>query len=122
VGLAAPQVGVNIRLMVFNPYGRERPGNESILVNPEIISISDKLRIKMEEGCLSFPKMYGPIEVRAQGAMLHPQLVAGCAAGRWISSLCGQRGTHRVHACSGGWLLPGCLRAAATGPGGARSE
>jgi hypothetical protein len=34
VGLAAPQVGVNVRLMVFNPYGREKPGNETILVNP----------------------------------------------------------------------------------------
>jgi peptide deformylase len=34
VGLAAPQVGINVRLMVFNPYGKEKPGSESILVNP----------------------------------------------------------------------------------------
>ncbi len=34
VGLAAPQVGLNIRLMVFNPYGKEKMGSESILVNP----------------------------------------------------------------------------------------
>ncbi len=63
MGLAAPQVGVNVRLMVFNPIGREKPGNETILVNPEIISLKGP-RITMEEGCLSFPKIYGPIEVR----------------------------------------------------------
>jgi len=37
VGLAAPQVGMNIRMMVFNPYGREKPGSESILVNPGVV-------------------------------------------------------------------------------------
>ena len=40
VGLAAPQVGMNIRMMVFNPYGREKPGSESILVNPGAVLMS----------------------------------------------------------------------------------
>eukprot|EP00197_Chlamydomonas_leiostraca_P005511 CAMPEP_0202866288 /NCGR_PEP_ID=MMETSP1391-20130828/7303_1 /ASSEMBLY_ACC=CAM_ASM_000867 /TAXON_ID=1034604 /ORGANISM="Chlamydomonas leiostraca, Strain SAG 11-49" /LENGTH=242 /DNA_ID=CAMNT_0049546221 /DNA_START=89 /DNA_END=814 /DNA_ORIENTATION=- len=71
VGLAAPQVGVNVRLMVFNPYGKEKPGAERVLVNPEIVAVS-KERVAMEEGCLSFPKIYGPVDrprditVRAQ--------------------------------------------------------
>ena len=34
VGLAAPQIGMNIRMMVFNPHGRAKQGCESILVNP----------------------------------------------------------------------------------------
>lgn len=66
VGLAAPQVGVNVRLMVFNPYGREKPGNESILVNPEVVSVG-KERWKEQEGCLSFPKIYSEVEVRGGG-------------------------------------------------------
>lgn len=53
VGLAAPQVGVNVRLMVYNPEGERGKGREWILVNPRIIS-SGKGTETMEEGCLSF--------------------------------------------------------------------
>ncbi len=63
VGLAAPQVGVNVRLMVFNPDGKDKPGNEYILVNPEITATS-KTSEMSQEGCLSFPKIYTDIEVR----------------------------------------------------------
>lgn len=65
VGLAAPQVGVNVRLMIFNPYGRERPGHERILANPELVS-SSKLKATDDEGCLSFPGILGEIEVRVR--------------------------------------------------------
>ncbi|PNW88670.1 hypothetical protein CHLRE_01g039650v5 [Chlamydomonas reinhardtii] len=61
VGLAAPQVGVNVRLMVFNPMGRDKPGNESILVNPEIVEQLGGKELG-EEGCLSFPRIYGDVE------------------------------------------------------------
>ena len=53
VGLAAPQVGVNVRLMVYNPEGEKGKGQEWILVNPRVIS-SGKGQDIMEEGCLSF--------------------------------------------------------------------
>ena len=53
VGLAAPQVGVNVRLMVYNPEGEKGKGREWILVNPRLIS-SGKGTETMEEGCLSF--------------------------------------------------------------------
>ena len=53
MGLAAPQVGVNVRLMVYNPEGEEGKGKEWILVNPRIISSSKGLDT-MDEGCLSF--------------------------------------------------------------------
>ena len=53
VGLAAPQVGVNVRLMVYNPEGEKGKGREWILVNPRVIS-SGKGTDTMEEGCLSF--------------------------------------------------------------------
>jgi len=56
VGLAAPQVGVNVRLMVFNPAGRRGEGEELVLANPRIVSVS-KGRELAEEGCLSFHRL-----------------------------------------------------------------
>ena len=41
VGLAAPQVGINKRLMVFNEMGDESKKEfEKVLVNPRIVSKS----------------------------------------------------------------------------------
>jgi peptide deformylase len=62
VGLAAPQVGVNKRLMVYNESGdRSKWLNEVILINPVITEFSDTLDIEIE-GCLSFPQMNGSVE------------------------------------------------------------
>lgn len=61
MGLAAPQVGVNVRLMVFNPTGK-RGDKEYVLVNPQIIS-SNKTQEVIEEGCLSFPQIFADVEV-----------------------------------------------------------
>jgi peptide deformylase len=61
VGLAAPQVGINKRLMVFNPDGDSVKWiNEMVLVNPQIIDASDGKEY-MKEGCLSFPGMNGVV-------------------------------------------------------------
>jgi Polypeptide deformylase len=56
VGLAAPQVGVSVRLMVFNAAGERGQGEELVLANPRIISSSRKQELG-EEGCLSFLKL-----------------------------------------------------------------
>jgi peptide deformylase len=62
IGLAAPQVGVNKRLMVFNEFGDpEDKESEMVLANPIIIDKSS-LKGSSEEGCLSFPNMYGEVE------------------------------------------------------------
>ncbi|CAM9730907.1 unnamed protein product, partial [Laminaria digitata] len=62
VGLAAPQVGVNKRLMVFNPEGDAGHWlDEIVLVNPQIVA-TGKGKITDEEGCLSFPGMGGQVE------------------------------------------------------------
>ncbi|CAG9465161.1 unnamed protein product [Pedinophyceae sp. YPF-701] len=72
VGLAAPQVGVNVRLMVFNEVGERGKGEEVVLINPRIVTKSKK-QVLGEEGCLSFPGIYGDvkrsqtIKVRAVG-------------------------------------------------------
>ena len=73
VGLAAPQLGVNIRMLTFNETGeRHHPEKQVVLVNPRIINSSGPKTI-FEEGCLSFPQLYGDIvrpsrlRVKAQG-------------------------------------------------------
>jgi len=52
VGLAAPQVGESIRLLVADPGSREEP-EPIILVNPQITAAEGKTA--MQEGCLSVP-------------------------------------------------------------------
>jgi peptide deformylase len=51
VGLAAAQVGHNVRLFVMNPSGQ--PGDDRIYVNPELLDPSGSE--EAEEGCLSIP-------------------------------------------------------------------
>lgn len=53
IGLAAPQVGKNIRLFIVQL--EEEKG--MVFINPEIIRTSDE-QCTMEEGCLSIPKIY----------------------------------------------------------------
>lgn len=62
VGLAAPQVGVNKRLMIFNESGdRTKWLSEITMVNPQIIEFSAGKDVDVE-GCLSFPDMTGDVE------------------------------------------------------------
>ena len=61
VGLAAPQVGVNQRLMVYNASGDKRRWlEEVVLINPRIVEKSDATDIQ-NEACLSFPDMDGDV-------------------------------------------------------------
>lgn len=61
VGLAAPQVGINKRLMVFNPEGDSKAFiQEVVMVNPRIIAKSKKTLVEAE-ACLSFPGMSGNV-------------------------------------------------------------
>ena len=55
VGLAAPQIGISLRLAVA-----EVEGHEYYLINPEITSLSQE-KIVSEEGCLSLPGEFFPI-------------------------------------------------------------
>jgi len=72
VGLAAPQVGVNLRLFVMNS-GRE--GDEDrVYVNPVLSSPSGDQ--EGEEGCLSLPKIYINV-LRADHMVLEAQDLRG---------------------------------------------
>ncbi|KAL9188040.1 hypothetical protein ACHAXT_006418 [Thalassiosira profunda] len=62
VGLAAPQVGINKRLMVYNESGDPKKWmQETVMVNPKIVEFSEAKDWE-EEGCLSFPDMSGDVE------------------------------------------------------------
>ncbi|XP_058763475.1 peptide deformylase 1B, chloroplastic/mitochondrial-like [Vicia villosa] len=54
IGLSAPQVGVNVQLMVFNPVGERGEGEEIVLINPKVRKYSTNQTL-FTEGCLSFP-------------------------------------------------------------------
>ncbi len=68
IGLAAPQVGVPLRLAVIDlmPSERREP---LLLINPRLVLRSTELATR-EEGCLSLPNQYAevtrPAEIRVQ--------------------------------------------------------
>src|SRR4051812_5886920 len=56
VGLAAPQVGVPLRMFVANPSGeRDRPQDELVFINPRYEMAAG--RAQAGEGCLSLMAM-----------------------------------------------------------------
>lgn len=68
VGLAAPQVGVNLRIFITRP----NPKNKiRVFINPEILSIDpdhvvatpnpDEAQNEAFEGCLSIPRIWSPV-------------------------------------------------------------
>lgn len=61
LGLAAPQVGVLKRIFIVNLKNSDDKVEKIVCINPEIVSESLK-RTVSEEGCLSIPGIYGPVE------------------------------------------------------------
>ncbi|HEX4366495.1 MAG TPA: peptide deformylase [Rhodopila sp.] len=59
IGLAAPQVGESLRLVVIDlvPNDKRQPYS---LINPEVVAASEE-RATREEGCLSLPGQYADI-------------------------------------------------------------
>jgi len=60
LGLSAPQVGFNKRIIVINENIKEAQGRDTIFINPVISNGSGKSRFK--EGCLSLPEIYAYVE------------------------------------------------------------
>ena len=65
VGLAAPQIGLTLRVAVVDVTGGKNPEAKIVLANPEIIHAEGEKR--EEEGCLSIPGF--------RGYVLRPQFV-----------------------------------------------
>src|SRR6266550_1535656 len=60
VGLAAVQVGIAKRLFVMDCSGGKDPDQRVALINPEVLSVEGEQN--GEEGCLSFPGIFTPVE------------------------------------------------------------
>lgn len=56
VGLAAPQIGINLRVFVIDCSSGDEPLKPMVFVNPKIIKKSGG--VISNEGCLSFPEAY----------------------------------------------------------------
>ncbi len=68
VGLAAPQIGINIRLSVVDVTGDK--SQQLVLINPEIFA--EEGQVKYQEGCLSVPSVYDTV-IRAEKVTLRAQ-------------------------------------------------
>jgi peptide deformylase len=72
VGLAAPQIGISLRIAVIDTSASEDPSQRLVLINPEIVRVQGS-QVE-EEGCLSIPGFREPVKrgrrvtVRAQKA------------------------------------------------------
>lgn len=62
IGLSAPQVNISKRIIVWNAlYEKRKEENERIFINPSIVEQS-LVKLKLIEGCLSFPGIEGKVE------------------------------------------------------------
>jgi peptide deformylase len=81
VGLAAPQIGLNLRVAVVDVTSGKNPEAKIVLANPEVIHFEGEKR--EEEGCLSIPGFRGYVvrpqfvTVKAQDAKGEPFEIRG---------------------------------------------
>lgn len=78
VGLAAPQIGVSLRVFVIDTTVGERPDTLIVMVNPRIVAVEG--RLVGEEGCLSVPAIRAEVPraevVEVRGWTLHQQEIS----------------------------------------------
>lgn len=89
VGLAAPQIGVNLRVVIFGTQGNPRYPDtgevpETVLLNPVITPLDEAVEAAWE-GCLSLPGLRGlvprPQNIRYQGSDEYGALIDRTASG-----------------------------------------
>lgn len=89
VGIAAPQIGYHLRIILFGfdstpRYPNEKPVPMTVLINPSIKFLSDDM-VDGWEGCLSVPGLRGLVprhqHIRYQGYDLNGQLIDRIAEG-----------------------------------------
>lgn len=93
VGLAAPQVGVSLRLFVM-----DCAGIKLVAANPQIISTEGEQA--GEEGCLSVGKIHSPLK-RAERATLRAQDADGNWYEREATELAARCFQHETDHCDG---------------------
>lgn len=90
IGLAANQVGVDLRLVVIDISGGQEEGQQIILANPEVVYQEGVQR--EEEGCLSIPDFTAmverPLKVRVIGQDLEGNSLEKYGEGLLARALC----------------------------------
>ena len=100
VGLAAPQVGISIRLFVCNVTGE--PGDNIVCVNPEFTELSGAT--DAEEGCLSLPGVTVTVR-RAKHAVMKAQDASGASFEITADDLAARAWQHEVDHLDGRLII-----------------
>jgi peptide deformylase len=92
IGLAAPQVGLSLRLLVIDAEAmasdyKDCKGFKRVMINPEIVEFSEE-EIAIEEGCLSLPGIHEKVSRAArirvtytdENGEAHDETIEGFAA------------------------------------------
>jgi len=102
LGLAAPQVGVSLRLVTLNPsYGEEGGAPAFTMVNPEITGREGEL--VDEEGCLSLPGIYVYLP-RAERVKVAYTTLEGERREEWMAGLTARCVEHEMDHLDGALL------------------
>ncbi|KTD64623.1 peptide deformylase [Legionella spiritensis] len=91
VGLAAPQIGVSLRLSVIDVIGDKT--QQIVIANPEIITAEGEK--EYQEGCLSVPGVYDTV-VRAEKVTVRAQDRHGQAFEMTADGLLGECFQHEI--------------------------
>ena len=75
IGLSANQVGLNKKIFIAQIIDNEGMSKFYTIVNPEIAQASKETSI-LEEGCLSIPQIFGPVE-RPEKIVLKGKTIEG---------------------------------------------
>ena len=96
VGLAAPQIGINIQLAVVDTIGDK--SQQIVLINPEVIEKVGEMQY--QEGCLSVPGAYDTV-VRAETVTIRAQDRDGKTFEMTASGLLGECFQHEIDHLNG---------------------
>ncbi len=96
VGLAAPQIGINLRLSVVDVIGDKQ--QQLVLINPEIIDAKGSK--VYQEGCLSVPGAYDDV-VRAESVTIRALDRTGQSFEMTASELLGECFQHEIDHLNG---------------------
>lgn len=103
VGLAAPQIGQNIRLFVTNTKKGAQSIDERVYINPEILEMSGEKK-DMPEGCLSLPFVWGNVR-RHLGVRIKAQNADGVEFEEMLEGLDAQAIQHEMDHLDGRLII-----------------
>jgi peptide deformylase len=94
LGLAAPQVALDYRMLVMNLTGDpQQPEQEGVFINPVILE--RKGSVEDEEGCLSLPKVYAKVR-RAKTVKVQAYNLKGELVEQTVSDLAARCWQHEI--------------------------